>query len=103
VVKPCDEVNAVALLRHIRCRDGEVGGLRLKGRGVNFLAGLIKRACPTAPYSSGMGRKNDWIADWIGDWIGDWNKWSSAERVLALLIATLALALPLSSLLWASR
>jgi hypothetical protein len=45
-----------------------------------------------------MGWKNDWIADLIGDW----NKWSSTERVLAVLIASLALALPLSSLL-ASR
>ena len=45
-----------------------------------------------------MGRRNDWIADWVGDW----NKWSSTERVLALLIVSLLLALPLSLLL-ASR
>jgi hypothetical protein len=39
---------------------------------------------------------------WKTDWIDDWNKWSSAERVLALLIASLLLALPLSGLLLAS-
>jgi hypothetical protein len=33
------------------------------------------------------------------DWIADWNKWSSAERVLALLVAFVLLALPLSLLL----
>jgi hypothetical protein len=41
---------------------------------------------------------------WKTDWINDWNKWSNAERVLALLVASLLLALiPLSSLLLASQ
>jgi hypothetical protein len=40
---------------------------------------------------------------WKTDWIDDWNKWSKAERVLALLVASLLLALPLSSLLLASQ
>jgi hypothetical protein len=33
------------------------------------------------------------------DWIADWNKWSRAERVFALLVAFVLLALPLSLLL----
>jgi hypothetical protein len=40
---------------------------------------------------------------WKTDWINDWNKWSSAERVLALLVASLLLALPLGGLLLASQ
>lgn len=30
------------------------------------------------------------------DWIADWNKWTPAERVLAVLVATILVALPLS-------
>jgi hypothetical protein len=33
------------------------------------------------------------------DWIADWNKWSRAERLLALLVAFILLALPLSLLI----
>jgi hypothetical protein len=37
---------------------------------------------------------------WKTDLIGDWNKWSNAERVLALLVASLLLmAMPLNLLL----
>jgi len=32
------------------------------------------------------------------DWIADWNKWSRAERVLALLVTFMLLALPLGLL-----
>jgi hypothetical protein len=39
---------------------------------------------------------------WKTDWLADWNKWSSAERVLALVVASLLLALPLSLLLASS-
>src|SRR5436305_1141761 len=35
------------------------------------------------------------------DWIADWNKWSRAERVLALLVTLILLALPLSLLITA--
>jgi hypothetical protein len=38
---------------------------------------------------------------WKTDWIGDWNKWSSGERMLALLVASLLLAVPLGNLLLA--
>ena len=30
------------------------------------------------------------------DWIADWKKWSPAERVLAVVVATVLVALPLS-------
>jgi hypothetical protein len=33
------------------------------------------------------------------DWLADWNKWSRAERVLALLVTFVLLALPLGVLL----
>lgn len=33
------------------------------------------------------------------DWIADWNKWSGAERVLALLVTLGLVALPLGVLL----
>jgi hypothetical protein len=36
------------------------------------------------------------------DWIADWNKWSCAERVCALLVAFVLLALPLSLMLTAT-
>jgi hypothetical protein len=39
---------------------------------------------------------------WKTDWIQDWNKWSGAERVLALVLASLLLGVPLSFVL-ASR
>ena len=48
-----------------------------------------------APISPGMR--------WKSDWIDDWNKWSRAERVLALLVASLSLSLPFSGLLLAGR
>ena len=32
------------------------------------------------------------------DWIADWNKWSRAERVLALFVTFVLLALPLGIL-----
>ena len=35
------------------------------------------------------------------DWVADWNKWSRAERVLALLVTLILLALPLSLLITA--
>jgi hypothetical protein len=55
---------------------------------INILAGTIKRPCPVTAYLTGMRWKTDLIADW--------NKWSSNERVLALLVASvLLLALPL--------
>jgi hypothetical protein len=77
--------------------DGEVGGLA--DRRVSVLwPGLSRETAHQRPIYPGMGRRNDWIADWVGDW----NKWSSTERVLALLIVSLLLALPLSLLL-ASR
>jgi len=46
-----------------------------------------------APISSSMR--------WKIDWIDDWNKWNTAERVFALLVASLLLALPLGNLLLA--
>jgi hypothetical protein len=59
---------------------------------INILAGTIKRPCPVTAYLTGMRWKTDLIADW--------NKWSSAERALALLVASvLLLALPLRLLL----
>jgi hypothetical protein len=33
------------------------------------------------------------------DWIADWNKWSRAERVLALFVTLVLLALPLGILM----
>ena len=33
------------------------------------------------------------------DWIADWNKWSPAERVLAVVVATMLAAVPLSMVL----
>ena len=33
------------------------------------------------------------------DWIADWNKWSRAERVLALFVTFVLLALPLGILM----
>lgn len=33
------------------------------------------------------------------DWVADWNKWSRAERVLAVLMAVTMIALPLSLLI----
>ena len=30
------------------------------------------------------------------DWIADWNRWSPAERVLAVVVAAILVALPLS-------
>ena len=33
------------------------------------------------------------------DWIADWNNWSRAERVLALLVTVMLLALPLGLLM----
>jgi len=33
------------------------------------------------------------------DWIADWNRWSPAERVLAVLVATMLVAVPLSLVL----
>lgn len=37
------------------------------------------------------------------DWVADWNKWSRAERVLAVLVAVTLLALPLSLLIAAGK
>jgi hypothetical protein len=37
------------------------------------------------------------------DWIADWNRWSRAERVLAVLMAFLLVALPLGFLLASLR
>jgi hypothetical protein len=42
-------------------------------------------------------RSQRWLE--MRDWIADWNKWSRAERVLALLVTFVLLALPLSLLL----
>ena len=36
------------------------------------------------------------------DWIADWRKWSRSERVLALLVTVLVIALPLGSMLSAT-
>lgn len=33
------------------------------------------------------------------DWIADWNRWSLAERVLAVLVATMLVAVPFSLML----
>jgi hypothetical protein len=33
------------------------------------------------------------------DWIADWNKWSRSERVLALVVTLVLLALPLGLLI----
>jgi hypothetical protein len=33
------------------------------------------------------------------DWVADWNKWSRAERVLAVLVTFVLLALPLGLLI----
>ncbi len=30
------------------------------------------------------------------DWVSDWKRWTRAERILALLVAALLVALPLS-------
>ena len=61
-----------------------------------FWPGLSSGRARQAPISPSMR--------WKTDWINDWNKWSNAERVLALLVASLLLALiPLSSLLLASQ
>jgi hypothetical protein len=42
-------------------------------------------------------RSQRWLE--MRDWIADWNKWSRAERVLALLVTFVLLALPLGLLL----
>jgi hypothetical protein len=42
-------------------------------------------------------RRQGWLE--MRDWIADWNKWSRTERVLALLVTFVLLALPLSLLL----
>ena len=42
-------------------------------------------------------RGQGWLE--MRDWIADWNKWSRTERVLALLVTFVLLALPLSLLL----
>ena len=44
--------------------------------------------------------RGGWWLD-MRDWIADWNKWSRAERVLALLVTLILLALPLSLLITA--
>jgi hypothetical protein len=36
------------------------------------------------------------------DWVADWNRWSRAERLLALFVAFALFALPLSMLLTAA-
>lgn len=33
------------------------------------------------------------------DWVADWNKWSRSERVLAVIVTMLMVALPLGLLL----
>ena len=35
----------------------------------------------------------------VRDWVADWNKWSRAERVLAVVVTVLLAALPLSLLI----
>jgi hypothetical protein len=42
-------------------------------------------------------RSQRWLE--MRDWIADWNKWSRAERVLALLVTLMLLALPLGLLM----
>jgi len=42
-------------------------------------------------------RSQRWLE--MRDWIADWNKWSRAERVLALLVTFMLLALPLGLLM----
>ena len=49
------------------------------------------------PKRAGKLRSQRWLE--MRDWIADWNKWSRAERVLALLVTFVLLALPLSLLL----
>jgi hypothetical protein len=60
-------------------------------RTINFLARIINRAFPTRPISASMRLETA-----KRDWVADWNKWSRAERVLALLVIFVLLALPLS-------
>jgi hypothetical protein len=36
------------------------------------------------------------------DWVADWNRWSRAERVLALVVVLILVALPLRLLLAAA-
>ena len=43
-----------------------------------------------------------WLACWFDamqDWKADWNRWSRAERVLAVVMAFMLIALPLGFLL----
>lgn len=49
------------------------------------------------------------LREWLGglgtmrDWVADWKKWSRSERVLAVLVAVMLLALPFSLLLTAPK
>ena len=64
------------------------------GRGSIFWPDLSSRPARYGLISSSMRRKTA-----KRDWIADWNKWSRAERMFALLVALVLLALPLSLLL----
>jgi hypothetical protein len=45
---------------------------------------------------SGKGRRKEWL---MRDFAADWKKWNRAERVLAVLVTLMLVALPLGLLL----
>ena len=55
-------------------------------------------ACaPKMPEWAAMVRRR--VGAEMRDWVADWNKWSRAERLLAVLVTFVLLALPLGLLI----
>ena len=78
-------------------RPAQAAPASIGGRGSTFWPALSSRPVRYGLISSSMRRKTV-----KRDWIADWNKWSCAERVCALLVAFVLLALPLSLMLTAT-
>ena len=78
-------------------RPAQAAPASIGGRGSTFWPALSSRPVRNGLISSSMRRKTV-----KRDWIADWNKWSCAERVCALLVAFVLLALPLSLMLTAT-